>query len=101
MEADVIHVDVKNEGDNRYTFKVTVKHADIGWNHYADRWEILTPDTKIVSIRVLRHPHVKEQPFTRSLPFVPVPINVNKVIIRAHCSIDEFGGKEIEVDLPQ
>ncbi len=100
-EANILNVDFKNEGNARYTFNVTVQHEDKGWNHYVDRWEVLTPDGQIISIRVLRHPHVKEQPFTRSLPFVAVPEDIKKVIIRAHCSVDGFGGNEIEVFIPK
>ena len=100
-EADIVDVVVTNEGDERYTFSVTVQHEDEGWQHYADRWEILTPEGEIVAVRVLRHPHVKEQPFTRNLPFVPVPEDISEVTIRAHCSMDGFGGEEKVISLPR
>jgi len=54
-----------------------------------------------VAIRILRHPHIKEQPFTRGLPFVPVSKDINEVTIRAHCSIDGFEGIENIVTLPE
>jgi len=100
-EANILDVDVKNEGNDRYTFHVTVQHEDNGWDHYADRWEILTPEGEIVAIRILRHPHIKEQPFTRGLPFVPVSKDINEVTIRAHCSVDGFEGIENKVTLPE
>ena len=50
-----------------WRFEVTLRHADAGWNHYSDSWEILAPDGKLLGRRVLLHPHVGEQPFTRSL----------------------------------
>ena len=99
MEADIINVDIKGEGENRYTFKVTVQHEDTGWDHYADRWEILTTTGEIIAVRILQHPHVTEQTFTRQLPFVVIPENINQVIIRAHCSVHEFGGKEISIPI--
>ncbi len=36
-EANILDVDVKNEGNDRYTFHVTVQHEDKGLDHYADR----------------------------------------------------------------
>ena len=81
------------------TFHVTVKHADEGWKHYANRWEILTPEGKLIATRTLHHPHVNEQPFTRSLGNVLIPENINEVIIRAHDSVHEYGGKTATVKI--
>lgn len=98
--ADVTNAEIINLGEDRYTFIVTVKHPDEGWHHFADRWEILTPDREIITGRVLRHPHVEEQPFTRTLPNVILPAEIGEVIIRAHCLKDGFGGQEIFLNLP-
>ena len=59
-EADVVAAEAFSEGGGSYRFSVTVKHADEGWNHYADRWEVLTPDGKLLGVRTLYHPHVNE-----------------------------------------
>ncbi len=68
-----------------YLFSVTLEHPDEGWNHFADRWEIWTPDGKTrIGVRVLLHPHVDEQPFTRSLSGVDIPEGITQVLIRAH-----------------
>ncbi len=98
--ADVVKVEVMSHGDDRYTFSVTVKHNDTGWEHYADAWVIFIEDGQNLAARNLQHPHVDEQPFTRSLPYVYVPADIKTVIIRAHCSRDKFGGKEITVMIP-
>ena len=42
-EADVLDVKVSCNAEKLCRFSVTVKHDDEGWNHYADRWEVLTP----------------------------------------------------------
>jgi hypothetical protein len=97
--ADVLNVEVNNQGETRYTFKVTVQHADTGWDHYADAWVIFTEDGEYLASRNLQHPHIKEQPFTRSLPNLPVSEAITNVVIRAHCSRDGFVGKEITVQL--
>ena len=97
-EADVIDVRVKGKGPE-FLFHVTVEHGDTGWDHYADGWEVVGEDGTVYGKRILHHPHVEEQPFTRSGK-ATVPEGVRTVIIRAHDSVDEYGGKEIRVDLP-
>ena len=81
------------------TFSVTVRHEDEGWNHYADSWEVVAPDGRVLATRVLRHPHVGEQPFTRELRGVEVPAGITSVRIRAHDSMHGFGGREVVVPL--
>ncbi len=78
-----------------------VRHADEGWKHYADRWEVLSPEGELLATRVLRHPHVEEQPFTRALSGVKIPLSVEKVRIRARDSVHGYGGEEVEIELPR
>lgn len=99
-KADVVEVKIKKAGKDTYNFHITVRHSDSGWEHYADRWEILSPGRKVLATRVLAHPHVNEQPFTRSLYNVKIPSYIKKVIIRAHDKKHGQGGKEITVKLP-
>ena len=81
-------------------FVVTVRHADAGWDHYADAWQVIGPDGAVIATRELRHPHVDEQPFTRDLRGVAIPPGVTRVRIRARDSVHGFGGAEVEVALP-
>ncbi len=97
-EADII--DVKTKCYDACTFFVTVKHQDKGWDHYANRWEVLTLDGKLIATRTLRHPHVNEQPFMRSLSHVKIPAGIKKVMVRAHDSIHGYGGKTVTVRIP-
>jgi hypothetical protein len=96
-EADVVSVEVTRHKDGTHRFEVTVRHADEGWEHYANRWELLAPDDAVLATRVLYHPHVQEQPFTRSLGGVKLPEGVARVTVRAHDSIHEYGGREVTV----
>ena len=100
-EADVVKAEAMNSGDGSWRFSVTVRHADEGWDHYANRFEVLDPAGKVLGTRVLLHPHEHEQPFTRSLAGVVIPDDVKKVRIRANDSVHETGGIEIELELPQ
>jgi hypothetical protein len=92
--------DVRVECMVTCTFNVTVRHADTGWKHYADRWEVLAPDGTVLGVRTLYHPHVNEQPFTRSLSGVKIDRSIQEVTLRARDSKHGWGGKEIRVKLP-
>lgn len=100
-EADVVAVRGYPLKNGTWRFDVTVRHADEGWNHYASGWEIVGPDGQPIAKRVLRHPHVKENPFTRSLPGVKIPSGVEKVTVRAKDKVHGYGGAEQVVNLTQ
>jgi len=99
-EANVLAVDLIETGERVYTFNVTVQHADEGWDHYADRWDVVAPDGQVLASRVLLHPHVDEQPFTRSLGGIDIPEGVTTVEVRAHDSVHGLGGATLTVELP-
>lgn len=99
-EADIIKVKVDKSGST-YRFSVTVKHADEGWQHYANKWDVVSLDGQVLATRILHHPHVSEQPFTRSLSGVAVDSRIDSVIIRAHDLVHGYGGKEMTVELPR
>ena len=99
-ESDVVDLKVSKNGTNSYNFTVTVLHKDTGWEHYANKWDIIDEDGIVLGTRILHHPHVKEQPFTRSLSGVEIPETVKVVKIRAHDSVHEYGGKVVSIELP-
>jgi hypothetical protein len=98
-EADVVDVKASYSGAQTYRFNVTVRHADTGWKHYANKWDVVAPDGTVLGTRTLYHPHVEEQPFTRSLSGVRIPDGVTSVIVRAHDLEHGYGGKEFSVKL--
>ena len=100
-EADVVGVKIIKEGSGTYRFDVTVKHADEGWKHYANAWDVVAPDGTVLGTRVLAHPHENEQPFTRSLSGVRIPEGVGEVTLRARDSVHELGGAEMRVQVPR
>ena len=99
-QADVLQVEARASGDG-WSFDVTVRHADAGWDHYADAWRVVGPDGTVYGTRTLYHPHVDEQPFTRSLSDVRIPAQVQTVTIEAHDSVHGWGGEAVEVSLPR
>jgi len=100
-EPEVVAVNVMKSAPGVYRFDVTVRHGDTGWDHYADGWEVVDADGKVLGKRVLFHPHVDEQPFTRSLGGVAVPPATKSVGVRVHDKVHGYGSKVFSVDLPQ
>jgi len=82
-----------------WTFAVTLRHDDTGWDHYADLWQIFTPDGELLGERVLLHPHVDEQPFTRSQSGITIPEGVSQVIIRARDTVHGVASQEYKLNL--
>lgn len=89
-EVQIIKVKAKCSTEKICSFNVTLKHEDTGWKHFANKWEIYTPNNKLIAKRTLHHPHVNEQPFTRSLSNVKIPKGLNSVIIKAHDSVHGY-----------
>ena len=100
-EADVVQVKVTKQASGTYRFDVTVSHADEGWDHYADKWIVTDRDGTVLGERVLHHPHVNEQPFTRSLSGVSIPAGIDTVYVKAQDSVHEWGGRDFEVTVPR
>lgn len=105
-EADVVDVEIAcrpapgNRPQSICQLTVAVQHADAGWDHFANRFEVVGPKGGVLGTRVLRHPHVEEQPFRRSLARVRIPHSVGSVTIRAHDLVHELGGAEQIVKVP-
>ncbi|MGH1411949.1 MAG: hypothetical protein ACRBB0_00555 [Pelagimonas sp.] len=97
--------------DGAGRFSVTLTHPDTGWDHYADGWRIEDATGKVLGLRVLAHPHVTEQPFTRSLSGVDIPAGTKlgtklgtkpgtkTVFIRARCLVDGWSDEVFELRL--
>ncbi|MDA0306799.1 MAG: hypothetical protein O3B76_11035 [Proteobacteria bacterium] len=99
-KASVVHATVSLGTGDTFSFTATVKHADTGWEHYANKFEILSPDGKALDTRVLYHPHVDEQPFTRGSGSVKIPPGITSVIVRAWDNVHKAGEVTFTVKLP-
>ena len=99
-EASVVNATASQAGRDTFSFTATIAHADTGWKHYANKFEILTPDGKVLDTRVLYHPHVNEQPFTRGSGSVKIPPGITSVIVRAWDNVHKAGKKTFTVKLP-
>ncbi|MEM1276349.1 MAG: hypothetical protein AAGH74_07475 [Pseudomonadota bacterium] len=100
IAGDVEITDAKaRKSGEAWRFEVTLLHADTGWDHYADAWRVVGPDGTIYGTRILAHPHVNEQPFTRSLSGVQIPRGVTSVTIEAKDSVHGWAEATYSLDL--
>lgn len=104
--ADVTYVKAVQSDNGSWTFYVTLSHPDTGWEDYLNGWDVVTEDGTILKpnpdspfTRLLLHPHVDEQPFTRSQSSIEIPAGATIVTVRANDLVDGFGGQEVIVDL--
>ena len=82
-----------------WVVRVTLEHQDKGWEHYADGWRIVTSGGTILGERTLYHPHVAEQPFTRSLSGVKIPSPIKQIYIEAHDNVHGWSKDKLQIDL--
>lgn len=99
-EAPEITNVVATQSGDTWRFDVTILHPDTGWDHYADGWRVLDMEGNELGMRVLHHPHVNEQPFTRSLSGVRVPAGTTQVQIQARDLPDGWNTDTTIVTLP-
>ena len=89
-KANVVAVQVTGK-PGAYILTITLRSPDTGCQQYADWWEVVSEDGKLLARRILLHSHVDEQPFTRSSG--PVPIQPATVVwVRAHMNTGGYGG---------
>lgn len=100
-DVEITQATASKTGSGIYRFAVTLKHQDTGWEHYANKWEVRGQDGTLYGSRELLHPHVNEQPFTRSLSNVKIPSRIKSVVIRAYDSVHGQSPQEFQVSLPE
>lgn len=98
---DVVSAKVTARGDDRFDFDVTVSSPYDSAARYADAFRVLGPKGEVYGERVLLHDHAGEQPFTRDLYGVAIPAGLRTVTIEARDQKYGWGGRRIEVALPQ
>ena len=99
-DVEVVAVTFNKQG-RTWSVDTTLRHADSGWNHYADAWRVVTVDGRVLGTRTLYHPHVEEQPFTRSLSGIAIPEDTAVVFVEAHDKVHGWSRQRVRVDLTQ
>ena len=98
-DAPVIEDASARISGSTWTISVTLSHPDTGWDHYADGWRVEAPDGTELGFRELLHPHVTEQPFTRSLSGITIPNETTEVLIRTRCNVDGWADDTVPLTL--
>ena len=96
----IVSVEAEKTGMAR-RISVTLEHPDEGWDHYAAGWRIEDADGKVIAERELLHPHVDEQPFTRSLSSVMLPDGMKTFHVRAKCSVHGWNEQSVAFKLSE
>jgi len=77
---------------------ITLRHADSGWDHYADGWRIVQSETnKVLGTKTLL-PHAKEQPFSSAMK-VNIPDNVKHIYVEARDNIHGWSKQRVNVNM--
>ena len=97
--AEIVAAEAR-PGAGGWTFSVTLRHGDTGWDDYADGWRVIGPDGTVLGTRELLHPHETEQPFTRSLSGVAIPEGLAEVEIESSTNVTGWSGARMHLALP-
>lgn len=97
-DVDIIAAEFKQRA-GAWTVHVTLLHADTGWDHYADGWRVVDEKGAVLGHRVLYHPHVNEQPFSRSLSDIKIPAELTTVFVEAHDKVHGWSANKLKIDL--
>lgn len=97
-QVEIVKVELERS-INSWTAHVTLKHDDTGWKHYADGWRVVDGKGKVLGTRTLYHPHVDEQPFTRSLSGINVPNKTTIIFVEAHDKVHGWNKDRVRINL--
>ena len=98
-EVEIVHTRFRHSSAGTWSVDVTLRHADAGWDYYADAWRVVAGDGTVLGTRTLYHPHETEQPFTRSLGGVAIPASMTVVDVEAHDKVHGWSPRRLQVDL--
>mgnify|MGYP001544870800 CR=1 FL=1 len=98
-DVEILAADFQLGSKDTWSVSVTLQHGDTGWDHYADNWRVVDAEGRVFGDRVLYHPHVDEQPFTRGLGGIVIPEGTERVFIEAHDTVHGWSPDRLEVDM--
>ncbi|MEM7252128.1 MAG: hypothetical protein AAF493_11945 [Pseudomonadota bacterium] len=99
-DVQIVGVVFQKTGPTTWRVDTTLKHADTGWEHYADAWRVVGTDGSELAVRILYHPHVEEQPFTRSVS-ATIAESVTEVVVEARDKVHGWSADRVSVNLNQ
>ena len=97
-DVEIVKVELTSQSGT-WRADVTLKHADTGWDHYADAWRLVDEQGNEIGKRTLYHPHVNEQPFTRSLSGFHISSDKKIIFVEAHDKKHGWSSNKIKIDM--
>lgn len=97
---DVVNVQIRPAGTNRFNFDVTLSSPYDTGQRYADAFRVMNKEGVVYGERKLWHDHADEQPFTRDLYGILIPAGVKSVVVQGRDQKYGYGGKTMTAELP-
>lgn len=97
-DVEIVKVELTSK-NGTWRADVTLKHADTGWDHYADAWRLVDEKGNEIGKRTLYHPHVNEQPFTRSLSSFHIAEDKKIIFVEAHDKKHGWSPNKVKIDM--
>lgn len=101
LYPDVLAAELVKTAEGVYRVSVTLSSPYDTPARYADAWRVLDHECNVLGIRLLTHDHQNEQPFTRSLSGVVIPVGVSEITIQGRDQISGWGGMTVTVPVPR
>ncbi len=99
-KADVIDAKIKKSYGGSYIAYVKIRHNDSSdLSDFMTEWEILDQNGTVITRRLEVRPKPGKEIIDSDLIGFKIPKGTTKLIFRAKCSKDGFGGKEFIIDL--
>jgi hypothetical protein len=99
--ADVIDGKITRDSNGRYSVFATIQHNDEEPKHFVNKFQVLTPDGKVIGEMYFLESHLHEQPFVGMAQSVKVPDGVRELRLRAHDRLHGYSGKEFKLKVPE
>ena len=98
--VEIVYAVFIQQGET-WQVSTTLRHADTGWEHYADGWRVVDEAGNILGTRELLHPHQNEQPFTRTLSDIAIPSEAEIIYVEAHDKVHGWSPQRLRVVIQQ
>lgn len=98
---DVIAVELRPLGEDRYDVVVTLSSPYDSPERYADGWRVIDGAGAVLGTHTLLHHHAAEQPFTRTQMGLHIPSDVTEVTVEGRDQANGFGGSSLTVRVPR
>ncbi len=100
-KADILDAKIKKSYGGSYIADVKIRHHDIDNKDFVSEWDILDQNRTPITLRLEFGPKPGKEVFESQLIGFRIPEGTTKLIFRAKCSKEGYGGKEFILELPR